>query len=98
MASYKLSHRAAEDLSGIAVNSLNQWGVRQAGAYVNTIHQTMLKLANTPQLQAHPRFMLQKFLSPGAGPENICLPLRTLSPFTQETLTALWIQFRAKAN
>lgn len=50
MASYKLSELAEEDLRLISARTIEEWGTTQAKAYVSLLHNTLLQVANTPDI------------------------------------------------
>ena len=50
MANYKLSELADGDIQEIATKTLTTWGFEQARVYIETLHKTMLMLADNPSL------------------------------------------------
>lgn len=50
MASYKLSELAEDDLRFISSKSIEKWGRIQAKTYVTSLHNTLLQIANTPDI------------------------------------------------
>lgn len=50
MAEYRLSPLAEVDVREIAVTTLSKWGAKQARAYLEKIHTTLMILANNPSL------------------------------------------------
>lgn len=50
MAGYKLSEQAEEDLRPISARTIEEWGRTQAEVYVSLLHNTLLQIANTPDI------------------------------------------------
>ena len=50
MGSYRLSRLADADIEAIAADSLQQWGLAQAGKYLQGLHATFGMLAEFPDL------------------------------------------------
>ena len=50
MAEYRLSPLAEVDVREIAVTTISNWGAKQARAYLEKLHNTLMILANNPSL------------------------------------------------